>query len=387
MDEHKKTNEPNDSELFDKVVNENDEPTTSAPEQSAAPVAAAPAIQGQPVPPVQPVVAQESTQPVPPSAVKPADEHNKGGVIVLQWLSYAFWGWFASAFTILAGFVITSILDSSDEVDIAAYVYPLSAVLVTYVFAIVADFFYRKYEPVQKTGAANVIMLIHAVIYILITAGAMIGFVFALISWVLSLAAAGTNGSLSAVLIATVALVVFGSVAVRVVLGAKKPAVRKGIWLGLSILTAIIMLAAIGGPIAKSIALKEDRLIERNLNSVQTLIDDYVDENSKLPASLKELKVTSSYNGDEVQQLIDRNIVEYKPGAGGAASSSKSSDDFYTTSYKTELKYQLCVDYKAEKEGGRYSSYSSQGNYVSTSTHPKGNVCYDLYATKYSYNR
>jgi hypothetical protein len=381
MDEHKQANEVNDSELFDKIVEENDQPV-----QPSAPVAedtSVPVRSGQPAAPVQEV----SSQPLPPQTAPvtkvPSEEHNKGGVIVLQWLTYAFWGWFASAFTILSGFVINSVLNSGDDIDVFAYVYPLSAVIVTFLFAMVADFFYRRYEPVQKTGASNVIMLIHAVLYILIAAGAMIGFVFALISYILGLATVSGNGSLSAVLIATVALAVFGAVALRVVLGAKKPAVRKLIWMILSGITAVIIIAAIAGPIAKSITLKEDRLLEQNLSSVPSLINDYVDKNHTLPASLSEVKPSSSYNREEMQRLLDSNLVAYKPNAGN---SNPGTTKYPTTSYGKYYNYQLCVTYKAEKNGDRYLPESStSGNYISASSHPKGNVCYDLYATDYSY--
>lgn len=405
MQDQKPTNEElSDSEVFDKVVEANDDPDTNT-QPSAESVERHEAVAQEEVPgreqaaPVTPeTTATSGNQPVPPTPVNPAMEHNKGGVIVLQWLTYAFWGWFAAAFTVLAGFVINGLLDGKSDVDVLAYVYPLSAVIVTYLFAIASDFFYHRYEPAVKTGAANVIMLIHAVLYILVAAGAAIGFVFSIISYALNTTASAGNGSLTAVLIATVALVVFGAVAIRVVLGGKKSMVRKTVWIAMSLLTIVVIAAAVVGPIAKSITLKNDRLIEQNLSSVPSLINDYVDANKKLPANLKDVKVTS-YNSEEVQRLIDSGLVEYKPGVvqENSSKSSSTKDTTDTTgmikNYSKELPYQLCVTYQAEKNVDSYnrnydSPYAgSKGvSYITATSHPKGNVCYDLVANYYDYS-
>lgn len=41
--------------------------------------------------------------------------------------------------------------------------YPLASVIVMLGISLVADWFYTKHEPLRKTGASNVIMLLHMV--------------------------------------------------------------------------------------------------------------------------------------------------------------------------------------------------------------------------------
>ena len=131
---------------------------------------------------------------------------------------------------------------------------------------------------------------------------------------------------------------------------------------------------------------------------------------------------TSSYESEAVQKLIDSNLVTYKANTlpsedGNTSSPTDMLDDFsvsgstgvtpgyYAPDQPERFYYQLCTTYKYEKKNEyNYTQDSSDVAYTmgsgvgsrddyryaylnSISTHPAGEVCYNLYADgKYNYS-
>lgn len=406
LDEEKEVTNVDDSS----DVSNNEQPlledsfkTDDVPEELPVPSAPpAPVIES--VQPVVPVARVADVAPV--AAVATQQNINNPGVLVLQWLSYAFWGWFGTSLAVLAGITFGYFIAGSDASfwgDSLAY--PLAAVIVMLVIALVTDFFYARHEPVAKKGAASVIMLIHVVLYMLTVVGALIGIVFSIIRMIITAGPTDTmDGSKVFMLTAFVTALVFGGISLRALFAGKKVGVRKTFWLAMSILALGFVVASIAGPAMKANSTKNDRLIEDALPSLASDIREYTRTNDKLPATLSDAK--SAYGdmtNDQVQLMIDRNLVTYKP---NSKPMETASDQPMTSDVSTKTKstlapidtptgtktfyYQLCVTYK-ESKSSKYSSYSSSyddytSTTVSTYQHDKGNVCYDVSADgKYSY--
>lgn len=391
------------------------EDTATLPAEETQRVAEEPVVE-KPVesaPAAPPVVAPAESTPAPVAEVHAP--HNTGGTLVLQWLSYAFWGWFGFSTAVLSGITIGYFLDGkANDVIGGTLAYPLAAVIVMLLISLVTDFFYARHEPAVKTGAANVIMLIHVVLYLLVTVGAFITIMFAAISMFLADTNAysdGHNGQKIAMLTATIVAIIFGGISFRALFGGKKGGVRKLFWLLMSVLALVAIVTSIVGPAARVTATRDDRLIEEALPTLTNDINEYVRTNDKLPASLGDVKSTGFNAGskESVQQMISKNLVTYKPStkpvtsttndlstANSIASSKTQVPGHSTSPSATSIQkfyYQLCVTYKEEKNPDYYyqhDSYNSPayvGSTVTTYSHPKGEKCYDVATSgKYSYD-
>ena len=359
---------------------------------------------------------QESvaTPPTPPEPEKKG-QGSSGGVLVLQWLTYAFWFWCGISVSWLAGVVINFFVagntGSYEWGSVLAY--PLASVVIMLGIALVTDFFYAKHEPEKKLGGANVIMLLHVVPFVLIAIGALVTIVFALLNMLLnSDPIASTDGPLQVMLVALVVAVLLGLAATRAFFGSK-PRVRLLARAAFIVVAVGFIVAGVAGPALEAVRTKDDRLIEQALPSLSSDIRDYVNEHNKLPAALSDVTYDeSSYSAGAVQKLIDSKLVTYKANTLPSSNSSYSPSDIRTQlcvdsptagvcspdSTNSDTKrfyYQLCTTYKAEKkdrynysERNAYTKGDSVGtaldyryNYVSSiSAHPAGDVCYNLYA-------
>ena len=382
------------------------DPDSDVPTASPTPLATEPAAQ-----------AKEAFAASPPAPSQPEQKSqgSSGGVLVLQWLTYAFWFWCGISVSWLAGVVINFFVagntGSYEWGSVLAY--PLASVVIMLGIALVTDFFYAKHEPAKKLGGANVIMLLHVVPFVLIAIGALVTIVFALLNMLLnSDPIASTDGPLQVMLVALVVAVLLGLAATRAFFGSK-PRVRLLARAAFIVVAVGFIVAGVAGPALEAVRTKDDRLIEQALPSLSSDIRDYVNEHNKLPAALSDVTYDeSSYSAGAVQKLIDSKLVTYKANTLPSSNSSYSPSDIRTQlcmdgptagvcspdSTNADTKrfyYQLCTTYKAEKkdrynysERNAYTKGDSVGtaldyryNYVSSiSAHPAGDVCYNLYA-------
>ena len=337
-----------------------------------------------------------------------------GGAIVLQWLSYAFWFWFAVSMTWLAGVVINFYITAGQQYNWAdALAYPLSAVIIMFIMALITDYFYAKYEPPRKQGIAYIIMLLHVVPFILVAIGALVAVVFSLLTMLLNSNPANTiDGPLQVLWTAVVMVILFGVLAMRAFLGGKNIAIRRTTWAVFGIMALGGIVAAIAGPAAEASRTKQDRLIESALPTLVGDIREYTRKNDSLPKTLANISPqVGSTNASAVQKIIESKLVTYKPnsfssndgadyGPNGANLISpgvgQPIDDPYPGVKR--FYYQLCTTYVAELKS-TYSSYNTDtrpqytegGGAVDKSLytdndlfeileHPKGEVCYNLRA-------
>lgn len=361
------------------------------------------------VPPAEPLVAPVVAPATAAPAVPAAATQNSGGSLVLQWLSYAFWFWFSISLSILAGVVINYFISGSKDDEWSSQLaYPLASVIIMLIIALVTDRFYAKHEPAKKTGSANVIMLLHVVPFILIAIGSLVTIVFSLISMFLnSDPLTTTDGPIQVMLVAFIVALLFGLVAARAFYG-NAHNVRRITWIAAIVLAIGFIVAAFVGPAADALVTKNDRLIERTLPSLASDIRTYTSDNNALPQKITDVTHDSSSTSDGVQKLIDSGLVTYKANTVKGTGSTYNPGDLQVEScvtntttgecgsaYSTRHYYQLCTTYKREKKSAYnytddagYTTGNSVGSvadynssYLMTiSSHPAGDVCYNLYA-------
>lgn len=346
----------------------------------------------------------ESTVPVTDPVVTPVvSEHiNTPGSLILQWLTYAFWGWFAVAMVWLVGVVISWMVDRNGISNSIAEIlpYPMAASIILLLIALGVDFFYSRVEPVKKKGAASVIMIIHAVIFALCGIGALIAAVFAVIYSMLNAGVfGGADGSKVIIFTSLIMMVIYALLTLRTVFGPTRRMLRFVTWGVLT--TLLVIMAGIGllGPVADAIVTKQDRLTESALPRLASSIDSYAEKNKKLPASLSEVAASAaSYRSEEVKELVTQNLVRYTPNSKPTpdqkplmpqeqSTSDIKMDDYY--SHQKSYYYRLCVTYKKEKNSS-YSSHAAPASdgsltYIDTSSHPAGEQCYDMKTETYGY--
>lgn len=325
-----------------------------------------------------------------------APVHNSPGILVLQWLTYAFWGWFIVALSFLTAQSVGYFVDDSPEAGYGMdmfIAYSLAAVIVLFVISLICDLLYSRSEPAKKHGAAMVIMIIHAVLFALCGIGAVITAVFSVVKLMIgdsgdSYYSAGNEGTYTTLITSIIIAVVYGVTLLRTLrpFKLKRASILFGLFM--AVITIVVTAMGIAGPALQTSRTRDDRLIESNLGQVSSAIRAYTLKNDKLPVSLED--IADDLKGD-AKTLIQRELVEYRPGSQVSdakslnISSSRSAP--LVPANQTSFNYELCVTYKAEKG----SQYDSTGDYETradtspdTYRHEAGRVCYDL-VTRYSY--
>jgi hypothetical protein len=128
-----------------------------------------------------PPPAPATPAPAPAAPPQPSDkQHVSTSTLISQWLTYAFWGWTVLILSILTYTVFYDFLDQGDSSSFNYYV--ISATLVLLPISFICDYLYSKQEPQKKTGAASIIMVVHAVLFALFGIGSLIWCVFSLVS-------------------------------------------------------------------------------------------------------------------------------------------------------------------------------------------------------------
>lgn len=277
------------------------------------------------------------------------------GLIILQWLAYAFWGWTILALAWLVSVIMTTAISNVDTSDTVPYA--IASVLVLLPIAAITDLFYARREPAQKTGAAMVVMVIHAVLFALFGIGTLIIGVLSVVQ--LFIATGDTTTTKVTMYTAFIITLFYVITFLRTLNPAKNHRIVYG-YIGL-MSAAVGMFAVLGftGPLTQASLTKDDRLIEKHLSSIPDTIRAYADEHRQLPQSLSDVKPQT----DGARQLIDKNLVRYTPG--------NEAD-----------KYTLCVTYKKSKTNPNtsrpYPAPDSESAYLFVYDHPAGEVCYNL---------
>ena len=309
----------------------------------------------------------EPVQPPVHAPEKPV--HNTPGVIILQWLTYAFWGWLIIGLIWLIALVLMHTLTESKEAVIDMLPYAIAGTIVVLPIALICDLFYRKREPKKKTGGASVIMIIHAVIFALLGIGALILAAFMLVNMMLT-SSRDIDGQLVTVYTAGSAAALYTFAFLRTLQPFKK---------SLSILyssvmataATLLLVFAFAGPLISSLSMKQDNLIRNSISTIHSSVSDYINERGELPASLADVSIQD----EESLALIQEGKITYK--AEGKAIQVSS----YGTKNTPVLRYQLCTTFEHARNNSSTirSSRTEYQSYPDTYRHPAGPVCFKLF--------
>lgn len=342
-----------------------DQPPVVEPESVfTAEPASSPTVEPVIVPAPAPIVETVTTT----ETVVAKSEVNTPGVIILQWLSYAFWGWLILALIWLMSVILINAILGDSVSDVVPYAIAAGVVLLPIAFF--TDFYYRKHEPAKKTGAAMVIMVIHAVLFALLAIAALISTVLNSINALIE-SSSNVDSTLVVILASAGAALLYAAAFVRVLNHLKTKKLAFVYSISMVIVTLLLLVLAVVGPLVQTLATKNDRRLEQNLPSISSGINEYIQTNEKLPTKLSEV----TFDDEEANLLIEDGLVTYKPESGVPGAFLQN---------RIEYRYQLCATFK-EKDSSSYRGYDTNSedysSYLSISGHGKGEVCYKLSET------
>lgn len=350
------------------------------------------------------VLNQRSAEPT----TKPSDPHvagNTPGVLILQWLTYAFWGWTLVALYWLTGLSVNYFVDhnsqSSYEYDYSLsdsntfLAYALAAVIVLFLVSIVCDIVYSKFEPRRKTGAATVIMIIHAVIFALSGIGSLIVGVFALVNMLVS--GDDIAGATTFMITSIIMTILYGLTLLRTLNIAKIKHATQIYWVIMTLATLGIIGLGLFGPVAYTQRTKDDKALERGLPDLADAINQYALDNKRLPKSLHDTSLQQSYyfESNDVKRIVNEDLVQYIPKdkvknptatLNTRGKTSINTPDQRISQEDSIYHYQLCATYDYKDTSGGYDTpyrsktqqYQEYETTPNTDGHPAEKVCYDL---------
>jgi len=300
-------------------------------------------------------------------------KENSPGIIAWQWVTYAFWGWLVFATALLASNVLSHFLVSNSDDSFAPY--GIAAVLVLLPAAIICDILYSKHEPVKKTGGASIIMIVHAVIFTLISIGAFISIAVSIVQLLVS------SSDIDTILVSIYTSLIVTALYLLVTIRIINPKIIgwfKNTFLAtMAVVVGLTTILGITGPLSSVISTKDDRLIDDNLALVQQAIDSYASSKNKLPEVLTDVKLSG-----KAKTIANRGLVRYV--ANSKEPKVINSNDETLSSYTIRY-YQLCVSYQQERQP--YDGFEAlrtdedadgYSNYLMTDNHPAGEYCYKV---------
>jgi hypothetical protein len=334
--------------------------------------------------------AQTPVSETPQAATQPPVEESpkvssSAGIIILQWLTYAFWGWTLLSLVWLIFIVMASVLTSIDTSFMVPYA--IAAVMVLLPLSVACDVFYGKREPAKKIGASMVVMVIHAVIFALFGIGLLIGGVLTVVQTAIGLSS-DNDYQIVWIITSFASALIYAVTFLRTLNPHPKLQIAKYFPLFMTFVIGALIIAGFVGPVAQANLTKDDRTITSTISDVSGAIRTYTDDNNKLPAELGDVSLSG-----EAKDAVDRGLFRYKAeGPVQKETSTKSNNskiDVYPYSgsnEKPEFRYQLCVTYKKADKSNRYDSSAKEDEYslyASTYGHPEGDVCYKLSTPSY----
>ena len=323
----------------------------------------------QPVTPIEPVAAPVST-----SIPQESQSGTSAGIVILQWLTYAFWGWTLLALTGLIATVLFAFFTDADTSETIPYV--IAATLVLLPISFVCDIFYGRKEPAKKHGASMVVMVIHAVIFALFGIGMLISAVLIMVQLAINGLGESSEYQIATIVTLLLSAVLYALTFIRTLNPLPKLQIAKFYPIAMAVIVVLFIIGGFIGPIAQAQLAKVDKQTDKAVDDITSKVSEYVSTNSKLPESLNDLTLES-----ETTDVVTAASITYKP--EGTATGG-------TRSLRTEeLRYQVCATYNRDTSGARYESaysrYDSADQYRSsadTYSHRSGNVCYKLKTSK-----
>lgn len=301
------------------------------------------------------------------------------GGLVLQWLTYAFWGWAALLLSWLVFLVLHTAFNRADSSYWSfdgLVPYALAGTIVLLIIALITDIFFKRIEPKEKQGASTVIMIIHAVIFAIFAIGWLIAGVFGIVVLLIGTGSDDGSGVLAQLSTSAVMVAVYGATLLRTLNPSKIPKVPILYWAFMGVVMLITIALAIVGPVAAQREALKDEPVERELKSLSSEINRYASAENKLP-TLEEVKADAS---QDAQEMIDDGRITYTE-KGKLEVRTLPSDSSDTRSV---YRYELCGEFLTQKgnenEREMYDQYQTDAydTQPAVEYHSKGKVCYEL---------
>lgn len=330
--------------------------------------------------------AAPATAPTVDTATQPAPTGSSAGVLILQWLTYAFWGWTLIALTVLIVCVLLSFFTDSDTSGSTPYA--IAATIVLLPISLICDIFYGRKEPVKKSGAATIIMVIHAVIFALFGIGALISAAFLVVQMAVDASWLDAEHQMTLAVAFLISAVLYALTFLRTLNPSPKVKVQKIYPIAMAAVIVAFIVAGFIGPVGQARLVKIDNDASNAVEAISEKVNDYVASNSKLPESISDLSLDA-----KTKAAVATSSITFKPeGVSNDSNDKEALDDdmqvdIYSNSSRSlsqtakRYQYQLCADYNRkssyynESYEDRLDEYSS---YVATSNHKAGNVCYKM---------
>lgn len=342
----------------------------------------------------QPQVPEPATaNTIPSEEVNTLKAVNTPGVLILQWLTYVFWGWTCLTLILLSYLVATYLVKAPfSSSDSAPYVF--AAALVLLPISIVCDLFYSHKEPTRKTGASMILMVIHAVIFAVFSIGALITLVFAVVNQTID--TSDSRSAYALMLAAGIVSVIYAVTFLRTLNPLRSR--KAGLVFSLFMIIVVGALATFNaiGPMNNERLVRQDATTNDNLTKVVLEVNRYTKTNNKLPLTLNDVAFAEREN-----PLVIQHKVRYTPlTTESFANQANVPTDNITledgrvvlpgtqTTEPNRLPYKICVDYKADTT----TQYEREDVAVDRDSesfypgvHKAGERCYSLYVQQTVY--
>lgn len=306
----------------------------------------------------------------------PAQSSQSKGVTVLQWLTYALWGWMVLAIMALVYVDLAYFFLNDDPTEIVLY--GAAAVLVLAPLTFGCDIAYARKEPASKTGAAVVVAIVHAVLFALLSIGMLLAIAF--VSQFLGSNPSVISGPTIVLMTLMIGAILFGATFLRVLPIVRTSTVYR---LSMAVVVGVVSVVAVVGPVARLLITQDDRLITAHIRDLNDAVEQYVGRHHKLPTSVADLSLTP-----EAKMLLNKGLVKFKPAdkqtVVDQTDGSGSSVQVQSFVVSDDYRYQLCAIYKEAAGNGviTTSVYDKDADgyqtYLSVYDHPAGEVCYKL---------
>lgn len=307
---------------------------------------------------------------------EPLVSDNKASILILQWLTYAFWGWTLLAFVWLLYIVLASLINGDNVTGMIPFAIAASVVLLPISFA--CDWFYSKHESDKKRGAEMLIMVVHAVIFALFGIGMLVSALIVTLQLMITTPADFTSQIVWLVTFIVSALF-YAMTFLRTLNPKPKLKIQHKYSLVMAVTISVLIVLGFFGPVAQASQTRNDRDVAAYLDDVANSINSYVYEKQALPDNLGQVKLDGI-----AADIVSRDLVAYhKEDSSDESRALEPSDNEFTESLYTYYRYRLCVTYTSEDTENRgYSPEKYEGeyfsNYPTTYGHPAGDVCYKI---------
>lgn len=307
---------------------------------------------------------------------EPLTKDSKAGVLILQWLTYAFWGWTLLAFVWLLYIVMASLVNGDNVTGMIPFAIAASVVLLPISFA--CDWFYTKRESSKKQGAEMLIMVVHAVIFALFGIGMLVSALVVALQMVIT-----TPPDASSQIVWLITFIVsalfYAITFIRTLNPKPKLKLQHKYSYIMAVTISILIILGFFGPVAQASLTRNDRDIAAYLDDVASAVNTYVMDKNALPNSLGDVELDGV-----AADIVARDLVMYrKEDSSDDSKALAPNDNSVTESQYTYYRYKLCVTYRdkdTESRGYSPSDYKLEyySNYPTTYGHPAGDVCYKI---------